>query len=129
MQIRTEQFQALGRAREERFILEMTAHVRARFPAAAAALEGEALRSKVRELLDRARGYGLSTARDCARFLNVAATFDWQLDRPDLAWIDAYLRDPEVPSPSDRMQRVASRSLRQLRTEEKNRRVRGAFRR
>jgi hypothetical protein len=128
MLVRRDQVDALAKNREAQFVAEMVAHLRANLAPEVAALDDEALRAHVEAGIARARTHGLKSKQDCVRFLNLAATFGWELDQdPARPWIGEYLRDPEVKDPSERLHRVASRCLRELRTEENNRKARAAL--
>ena len=128
MIVRSEQLAALGRVREAQFIGEMVIHLRSHFPREVAELDDDGLRARIEASLSRARGYALSSKQDCIRFLNLCASFGWNFDQePSRPWIGEYLRDVEIESPSERLRRVSSRCLRDLKLEENNRKARASL--
>lgn len=109
--IRSNQLAVLERERWQRMVLDMMAHLRAHFPAMAALPQWE-LGEEIEQSLARARGYGLTTPRDFARFLGLAASFGWSFDA-DTPWVREALSDP-ASGPSERLARVCDRCVRQL---------------
>ena len=126
--IRNEQLNAFKREAERRFVAQMMAHLREHFPAELLALGDPELRAQVEREVRAARGFGLTTARDLQRFLSLGALCGAGfIDRDENAWMRAYLSDPEVGEPGDRMHRLYAAFLRKLDIDANNRRVQAEF--
>jgi hypothetical protein len=112
MILRKAQLVALERHLRAAFITEMCDHLRKHFPACVSAIESRALSRRVEDALAYAGRYGLTTRRDLARYLNLAAAYGWGFDRePGHAWMRRILNDPEVSDPSARLQRLVAECL------------------
>lgn len=126
--IRKEQFEALAAAHRDHFVEEMCRHLRDHLPGQVAGVEDAVLRHRVSQAVGRAAGYGLTSRRDCCRYLNVAALYGWEFDRaPENAWMRRYLEDPQVSSPSDRLGLLVDQCIHRMRVEEENRRLAEEF--
>jgi hypothetical protein len=121
IQIRNQQLFALGKALEQRFVQEMAEHIRAYFPERAEDLDQAAMERRIAEALTTARTHGLRSKQDCCRYLNVVGVCGWDFEREEkYAWAVRALNDPEVTSPSERLDGVLARCLRRLKTDLNN---------
>ena len=114
LEIRREQAHTLSLDEaHQSFVLAMMEHLREHFAPELQALDDLALAEEIQSCLARARGYGLSARRDCARWLGLAASLGWSFDleRP---WVQALLRNP-ASSPSARLAAVYERCVQELR--------------
>ena len=103
LRIRPEQIVALRRRADEDFEPRVLAHVRRRYPEAAATHEPGALAAFVRRQLERAAAYGLASERDRARFVVLALLLGEAFDEDEtLGFAAATLRDASL-RPDDRM--------------------------
>lgn len=113
LRIRSEQVRALSLDEAYRgFVLAMIEHLRTHFSPELGELDELALGEEVLVCLDRARGYGISSRRDCARFLGLAAALGWSFDT-ERAWVPAMLKNP-ASGPSDRLAAVYERCVHEL---------------
>ncbi|WNG47391.1 hypothetical protein F0U60_27140 [Archangium minus] len=112
MKIRDAQVRVLERTRFQQFVLEMMTHLRTHFPEELASLPDWELGEEIEGCLGRAATYGITSRRDCARYLALAACFGWSFDT-ELKWPAQMLQDP-TSSPSVRLERVHERCLQRL---------------
>lgn len=124
--LRSSQLTALRRVRIAPWVPGLANELRARFPAELAALSDEELQPLVREAALRALAHGLESLRDLSRFLNLQVVLGWSFDA-EQPWVATYLDDPEVPSPSTRLDRLVKASVARLELEERNARLRRRF--
>jgi hypothetical protein len=126
--IRNSQIATLAAERSARFERSMVEHLRRHFPGATASFDDSHLLKLVSATIARARQYQLFSESDFCRFLNLAATFGWEFDTdPDCAWMTAMLTDPSVSAPKDRIHLLVDESLRRLRVQEHNEKLRAVF--
>lgn len=94
------------------FVLAMLDHLRRYFAPELGRIDDLALAEEIQACLRRARGYGLTSRRDCARFLGLAASLGWSFDleRP---WVQPMLRNP-ASSPGARLAAVHERCVEEL---------------
>jgi hypothetical protein len=114
--IRRQQLQTLSRDEGYvRFVEQMIDHLRKHFSVELGPVEDFVLAEDVDAALQRARAHGLTSRRDCARYLGLAASLGWDFDtaRP---WVGPLLRDT-ARSPSDRLAQVFERAIEELQRE------------
>ncbi len=99
----------------QHFVDDMVTHLRAHFSDELGTLSDEALAERVDDGLARAAEYGLTSRRDGARYLGLAACFGWSFDT-QMEWPAQMLAD-QTNSPSVRLARVHDRGMRQLEAE------------
>lgn len=94
------------------FVIEMLDHLRRYFAPELGKIDDLALAEEIQACLGRARGYGLTSRRDCGRFLGLAASLGWSFDleRP---WVQPMLRNPAA-SPGNRLAQVHERCVEEL---------------
>jgi hypothetical protein len=124
--LRSPQLTEIRRVRIAPFVPELAAELRARFPDELTARPDEELLPLVREAALRGLAHGLESLRDLSRFLNLQVVLGWSFDT-EQPWAAAYLDDPEVPSPSTRLDRLVKASVARLELEERNARLRRRF--
>jgi hypothetical protein len=112
--LRTDQVAALHRQAELRdFVVEMIDHLRRHQGPEVAALDDGELGNHVEACLLRAGTYGLSSRRDCARFVCLAVCLGWSFDT-ERPWVTDQLTDPAL-GPGKRLERVYERCVAELR--------------
>jgi hypothetical protein len=111
---------------EAQFREDMTEYLRNMFPALHD-IPSHILDSHLARALERARSYGLRSARDICRYLNICVLYGWEFDAlPENAWMRAILTDAAVSSPSGRLHRLVDRCLERARVQQHNRESRHA---
>lgn len=96
----------------QRFVLEMLDHLRACFAPELAGSDDLVLAEEIQTCLQRARAYGLTSRRDCARFLGLAASLGWSFDR-ERPWVQQLLSN-QAASPTGRLAAVYERCVDEL---------------
>jgi hypothetical protein len=126
--IRSAQMQVLSAQQRRQFVESMCAFLHNQFKEELEGMSQSSLHLQVSDAIDRARGYGLRSHRDCCRFLNLAVIYGWEFDRlPENAWMQECLTDPNVGDPSQRIQRLVSQCVYRMEVEESNRKIREGF--
>lgn len=126
--IRALQLASLAEAERERGAAAMCEALRELFSGRLAGLDVRELAAHVARVLDRAAAYGLRAERDCARFLNLAVVLGWDFDtRPENAWMQTMLKDPETSVPADRLGRLIAEVIYQAECDEHDARLRAEF--
>lgn len=96
--IRDAQLDALGAYMFERFEDRMVAHLRVAFPAYAAEAGEQRARELVRFGAQKAAGYGITSERNVALFVDLLVAAGAEFDtRADFAWSRPVLAHPRVP--------------------------------
>lgn len=114
--LRNEQVIAVHRQEALRaFVVELIEHLRRHQGPEVAALDDGELGLHIEACLVRAGAVGLSSRRDCARFVSLAACLGWSFDR-ERPWVSDWLSDPAL-GPSARLDRVHRRCVRELEAE------------
>ena len=119
--IRRIQLDALALARFRSFVERMCRHLRTEFGEEVGEMNEAELRHAVESGISRARAYGLRSAQDLCRFLNLCAVFGWEFDEDES--LREVLTDDAVENASVRLRRVYARCLRRLEVEEHNERL------
>jgi len=123
--IRKEHMEALSKAQEERFIVEMMAHLRTDFPDETSDMGDAALRQYVEDTLDVAKKYGLSSRQDLYRFVNLTMLYGIEFENTDdKHWMHEYLTDPAISDPGKRLERLHNECVYRLGLEERNEEIR-----
>jgi hypothetical protein len=102
--IRPEQMTALGQYMAEQFEKRMVAHLRRRFPQQTRGLDDEALRARVHDGIDRAKGHGIVQEDDVRRFLEYQALLGTDFDT-STPWAASILSDDELAG-TEKMNRI-----------------------
>ena len=98
-QIRDDHEQAFERTAQENFEGRAILHLRANFAAQTAGCSDEALRGRVRDCIDRAGKYGLTTERQVMSFVTATYVAGEHFDTaPEHPWAFPILRDSEFSS-------------------------------
>jgi hypothetical protein len=114
--LRTDQVAALHRQAELRdFVVEMIDHLRRHQGPEVAELDDGELGNHIEACLLRAGTHGLSSRRDCARFVSLAVCLGWSFDT-ERPWVADQLAAP-VLGPSERLEQVYRRCVRELEAE------------
>lgn len=127
--LRSPQLVALRSIRLAPHLPELAGSLRERFPAELEARSDAQLLALVREAGLRALSHDLTSLRDISRFLNLQVVLGWGFDaeEPGQSWVCEILDDPEVPSPSVRIDRLVKACIARLELEEQNARLRRRF--
>jgi hypothetical protein len=101
LQISKEQFAALRRLGEEKFIVRASDFLREQFPAIAGGADPAKLAAAVRQAMARAAAYGFETERDIVSFLTAMMQLGPRFDEdPNLTTVQVPLRGmPGTPAP------------------------------
>lgn len=97
------------------FVIDMIEHLRRFFGKELADTSNLALAEDIQACLERARGYGLRSRRDNARFLGLLASHGWNFDT-ESRWARDILR-ATAAGPSERLTRVFDRCVDELQQE------------
>jgi hypothetical protein len=126
--IRHSQIAHFSSEKRRQFIVAMCRYLREQFHDELWAVDAATLQRQVDTTIHRARNYGLSTERDCCRYLNLAVTYGWDFDRqPQYDWMRKILIDTQVTTPSQRLHKLVDQCIYRSEVEECNRRLRLQF--
>jgi hypothetical protein len=108
--IREQQMLQLQHAWREAWIDGLCSHLKGYFPHAVCTFDAAALRRTVEETVTGAAArHGYTSMRDLTRYLNLAAAYGWDFEeRPECAWMQTYLHDPDVSCRSARLERLVA---------------------
>jgi hypothetical protein len=116
LKLRRDQVTALYRDEEHRqLVMTLIEHLRRHQALEVAELDDAELGAHIEACLVRAGSFGLTTRRDCARFVCLAACRGWSFDA-DRPWVGRWLSDPAL-GPSERLARVYERCVHELEAE------------
>lgn len=120
--IRPEQIRVFENHARSSFVLEMCAHLRLHFASGFQGMDEQELIDFVDSVLKGAGEFGLTSRRDCARFLNLAAVFGQAFPRlPEFQWARRILIDAGVSEPSARLHLLVDECLRRRALQEAER--------
>lgn len=110
--LRPAHMEAFARSCRETFEDDMTREISARFPSAIEDLGEEAVRERIRQGMERADRYAISTPADRARFIRFMFTLGPDFDTARRTrWAGAILEDTTVPA-SARLDRIRDEARR-----------------
>jgi hypothetical protein len=115
LRIRDAQMASLAADAQRRFITRTRVHLRGSHPDETAGLDDEGLDARLLRGVERARGRGLVTERDIGQYLELDLLLGAGFEAaPDTAWSAAYLDDPDVPDPGERIARLRAEVTRRV---------------
>jgi hypothetical protein len=102
--IRAAQLRQLQAACDASLIDSLQRYLAQRHPLLACSADTATLRRDLARFVARATAHGFTSQLDRQRYLDLSATHGWQFeDAPEHRWMAAYLGDPDVSSPSQRL--------------------------
>lgn len=126
--VRNSQITALTTRSRDKLLRALARHVTAFFPRETEGLDDQLLKGRLRVILKRAEQFGLVNERDLYHFTNISMLFGLDFNqRPEHSWMQAILKDPEVPNPGERMGRLYQEILARLDQAAANKVVEEAF--
>jgi len=126
--IRAQQLAILGADAERQFIERMCLHLRQQFPDETKERNDAELQQQIRNEIRTAKTFELISERDIVLYLHLGMMYGpGFIENEQNAWMLGYLEDVEVPSVSDRMQRLYQTVIQKLELESENRKVRARF--
>lgn len=116
LHIRPEQMDALNDYMLSRFENRAYAHLVKCWPKQCAGMDENTVRASIRDSIDRAAHYGITTKRDIIRFLDVmyALSQNFDTDRR-VSWAQEILNDSSLP-PGQKMYRIWEKTKQTLKT-------------
>jgi hypothetical protein len=110
----------LAAAAERAFEQRCVAHLRRHLESACARFDDASLVDLVRRGLARGRGHGLTTERDLSKYLHLCVTFGPDFEEStEHGWMADFLTAPDVPNPTERINRLERAVIRGLERDER----------
>lgn len=117
MIIRPEQMAALAGAAESNFQNRLGEHLRQFFPEQYGNLDEAGLQEVVRQSIERARAYGITSERDICKYADLMSAFGRDFDtNTATAWASSILNDQSLGDPGAKVNRLAQQALGQARS-------------
>jgi hypothetical protein len=105
LMIRNEQMAVFKSHLENRFKNRLAIHVYTHFPAKCQYFGEERVQAAIHSGVERAKGYGIVSERDIAKYVHLVFAFHEEFDcDPELPWAARILKDETLVGPSTRME-------------------------